>query len=61
MRFGKWKPVSDISMSVPTSALVSAPSLSQKAVIADVKAGKSRQTVERKKYPQLVNMLKESI
>lgn len=61
MRFGEWKPIRDNSMSAPTLALVSALSLSQKTAMLDAEAGEPKKTVKKKKYSQVVNVLKESV
>lgn len=61
MRFGKWEPIRDTSVSASTSALVSVLNFSYEAVISDVENDKPKKKVERKKYLQVVNILKKSI
>ncbi len=48
-------------MPASTSASASIPNPSQKAAMPDAEASESKKTVEKKKYPRVVNVLKESI
>lgn len=48
-------------MPTPISAPIQSPNLSQKGAKLDIKASEPNKTVERKKYAQVVNVLKESI
>ena len=61
VRFGKWEPVRDTSVPTLTPAPVSAPKPSQEAAMPDAEAGEPRRTVEKKKHPRVVNVLKESV
>lgn len=58
VKFGDWEAVRDTSV---TPAPVSAPNPSQAAAMPDVEVSEPRTTVERKKHPQVVNVLKESV
>ena len=61
VRFGEWEPVRDTSMPAPTPApaLISSPS--QEAAMPDAETGEPKRTIERKKHPRVVNVLKESV
>ena len=48
-------------MPAPIQALASTPNLSQEAAMPDAEAGEPKKTVERKKHPRVVNLLKESV
>ena len=60
-QFGKWELIKDTSLPAPIPISTSIPNLSQKAAMPDTKSGKPKETVERKKHLQVVNILKESI
>ena len=61
VRFGEWEPVRDTSVPAPISAPTRTPNPSQEAAMPDAEAGEPRKTVERKKHPRVVNVLKESV
>ncbi len=61
LRFSEWEPIRDTSLPTPTPASASTPNLSQEAAMPDVEAGEPKKTVEKKKHPRVVNMLKESV
>ncbi len=48
-------------MPTPTSAPTPTPNLSQEAAMPDAEASEPKRIVERKKYPRVVNVLKESV
>ena len=61
VRFGEWEPVRDTLVPAPISAPTRTPNPSQEAAMPDAEAGEPRKTVERKKHPRVVNVLKESV
>lgn len=61
MRFDDWKPVRGTSVLAPTLVPAPTPNFSQETAIQDVEASEPRRMVERKKYLEVVNMLKESV
>lgn len=61
MRFAKREPIKDSSLSTSMPSSVSNLYFFQKAAILDAKVGESKKTFERKKYSQLIHMLKEFI
>ena len=58
VRFGEWDPVRDDPLPGPTTTV---PSTSQEAVMPDAEAIATKKTVERKRHPRVVNVLKESV
>ncbi|MCJ1343493.1 hypothetical protein MMC31_001687 [Peltigera leucophlebia] len=58
MRFGKWESVKDSSLPDPTATV---PPTTQKEAMPDAKGTTAKKIVERKKYPRVVNVLKESV
>lgn len=61
VRFGEYKLVKDISMSAIMAVLALTLSFSQEAAMLDVETSKSKKIIKRKKYLQVVNLLKEFI
>ena len=61
IRFGEWEPVRDTPAPASISVSAPIPSPSQEAAMPDAEASEPRKTVERKKHPRVVNVLKESM
>lgn len=61
MRFGEWELVKNTSMPAPTPTPALTPSFSQEATMPDAETGEPKKTIERKKHPRVVNVLKESV
>ena len=58
VRFGKWEPVKDSSLPDPIATI---PSTTQEETMPDAESTTAKKTVERKKHPRVVNILKESV
>lgn len=56
-----WKSIRESFMPVPISFLISTSNLSKKATMPDTGASKLKKTVEKKKHPRVVNVLKDSM
>ena len=61
IRFGEREPIRDILIPASTSVSVSILSHSQEASMPDLEASEPKKIVERKKYLQFENVLKESM
>lgn len=48
-------------MQAPTSVTISISNLSQKAAMPNIEANELQMTVEKKKHPQVINILKKSV
>ena len=58
IRFGEWEPVKDSSLPNSTATVLFT---AQEKTMPDVEGTTAKKTVERKKHPRIVNILKESV
>lgn len=61
LQFGVWEPVRNISVPSSISARISTPYPFQKAAMPDVEANESKTTIEKRKHPRIINVLKKSV